>query len=385
MNIDNKRHPRVALTRREDEDLPEITAGFLGYDFFPPVGGQGVVSHSLYQAFQGDPEIDVFAMSSRENDIAGHTRVPTGVQGGLGPVIFSVKSTARIRSFIRDRKIDILQVDGGPGGVILMRDPGIPVVYVAHHTYAQQYEYLGRKFKYRVLKALEGHAYGYSSHMVAVSTTTKESLVGNYGFPPDVISVVPNGIDRARFRPLDREREPESMLFVGRLCERKGLTYLVGAMETVIREIPGIKLYIIGEGELRQPLERRASELGLTGNIIFEGRASEDELVEWYNRVELFVLPSLFEGFGIVCLEAMSCGTPVIATRTPGIVDIVSDTPPCALVPPGDEAQLAGAVIKYFREHREKPGMWSGIGDEYDWKSIAGKYKKVYEQVLSRS
>lgn len=360
-----------------------IRIGFITHDFYPPVGGQGVFSYELYNALAGIEGVEVSIASSRDNDIETHEQVKVTGRYGFGPLHFSLKINRLLKRFIEKEKVDILQVNGGPGGVFLLRKPGVPVVYVAHHTYGQQFEYLGRKPVYRILKIAEAIGYKLSARVVAVSTTTASSLVNDYGISPDRIKVIPDGVSSKFSIQAGSAREPLSILFVGRLCERKGLHFLVDAMGLVSREFPSVRLYIVGEGPLRDLLEAKVCELGIENNVTFVGKVTDEELVRWYNKVEVLVLPSFFEGFGMVCLEAMACGTPVIATKVPGIVDVVKDSEPCMLVEPGDSTQLAEAIVAYFSEGWNRhSGKRSFVPEGFDWQSIADRFTDIYNEAL---
>lgn len=340
-------------------------------------------SYNLFRVLQDLPGVEPSAISSRTNDFESHMRIKVTERSGLSPIQFSLKASINIRKTVEDSGIDVLQVYGGPGGVMMLRNPGVPVVYVANHTYAQQYDYLARRRLYKLLRRFENRGYRHATKIAAISTTTAESLIENYGIAKSKISVIPVGIDKSIFKPLDKSREPKSILFVGRLCARKGLHYLLEAIGIVQKKIPRVKVYIVGEGELLDSLKEVVKELGITENVFFEGKVSEKELVDWYNSVELFVLPSVFEGFGIVCLESLACGTPVIATEVPGVIDIVKDERPCALVPYGNAQKLADAIIRYFTESWcDSAGEGSLLPDGFGWQSIGRDFAELYDQVL---
>lgn len=362
-----------------------IKVGFISYDFYPPEGGQGVFAHQIYNALAKIDGVEMSVMSSRKNDIEDHELIKVTERYGFGPLHFSYKANLFLKRFIKKKQIDILQINGGPGGVFLYRKPRVPVVYIAHHTYAQQYRHLGKQFVHKILKTFEGRGYRLSHRIIAVSTTTAASLINDYGIKKEIVEVIPDGVNTELFRRQKGQKEPGSILFVGRLCDRKGLPFLIDAIGTIHNKLPTVKLYIVGEGPLRDLLEARVGELGISDNVTFIGKVTEQELVDWYNRMEVLVLPSLFEGFGMVCLEAMACGTPVIATDSPGIVDVVKNEWPCALVPPGDSEKLASALIEYFRDGRNRFARDDfGVDKRFLWPQIAERYKAVYDDILSR-
>ena len=357
--------------------------GLITYDFHPPIGGMGLVAYRYFIALGHARDVHVLAVSSRCNNIENHLRLPVMGGMGLGPILFSLVAGWRINRIISTNGLDLLQVHGGPGGVFLVRKPKVPVVYVAHHTYAQQRKYVG-KLIHRLMFRLERRSYRVARRIISVSTTTRESLIEDYGVEPDKVIVVPNGIDTSVFKPLDVEEIPYSTLFVGRLCERKNLPRLFEAIGIVRRAVPGVRLYLVGDGELRKELEGLVREKGFSDNVSFLGKVSESDLVYWYNRASVFVLPSLFEGFGIVCLEAMACGTPVVATRVPGVVDIIDDGETGILVPDGAE-EMAGAITELLRE----PELRSTLAakgrqkalEGFDWGRVTGKMVEICRDV----
>ncbi len=358
--------------------------GFLSYDFHPARGGQGVEAYNLYARLREGHGLDIGVVSGSVNELEGHIGLPVR-EGPGGALRFSVKANRRLPALLGGMGPDALQIYGGPGGVILLRDPAVPVIYVANHTYHQQRAYLGRSI-YRALARAEGAGYRRATHIVSISRTTRESLVRDYGIAEDKVSVIPVGVDTGLFRPLGLERMENSMLFVGRLCERKGLPSLLEACRRVSAEVPGFKVFIAGEGELREALRGGVEEMGLGGVVSLLGRVPDEELPLWYNRVALFCLPSLFEGFGIVCLEAMACGTPVVASRAPGIVDVIPPEHHGLLHAPGDARGLADNIIALLRDRERRLGIGRSLRATaekgYGWEAVAARFVQVYERVL---
>jgi glycosyltransferase involved in cell wall biosynthesis len=142
--------------------------------------------------------------------------------------------------------------------------------------------------------------------------------------PPDRLTVVPNGVDTAKFIPASlAEREP-TILFVGSLIPRKGANYLIDAMPRVLAALPGYRLVMLGDGPDEQALRKQAAALGIADCIDMLGFRPQAEVVAQMRRARLFVLPSLEEGLGVVLLEALACGTPIVASAVDGIVDAVT-------------------------------------------------------------
>jgi len=197
---------------------------------------------------------------------------------------------------------------------------------------------------------LEKISYQHADRIIAVSSTTKESLIKDYGINREKISIIPNGVDTMLFSPKkDVEKIPESILHVGRLEPRKGISTLLKAIALVKKEIPDIHLYLIGKGDIGG-YKSTVSELSLQNQVTFLGTVSQRELIEWYNRVEICVIASVVEGFGRVAVESMACKTPVIGTEVPGLVDIIADGETGILVPPEKEDALAKAIINLISD-----------------------------------
>ena len=176
------------------------------------------------------------------------------------------------------------------------------------------------------------------------------------------------------------------LVFAGSLIPRKGVNYLLEAMPPILRAFPDCRLAIVGDGSQRAELERQAQDLGLAQAVTFTGALSQAEVRRWMQRARLSVLPSIEEGLGVVLLELLACGTPVVASRVGGIPDVV--TPAVGrLVPPGDPAQLAEAICALLGDlpaWAEMSGRARGhIVAEYDWERIAGRHIALYRSMLA--
>jgi glycosyltransferase involved in cell wall biosynthesis len=177
------------------------------------------------------------------------------------------------------------------------------------------------------------------------------------------VSVVYNGVDTNLFRPgpmaearaavgIDRERR--AVLFVGNLVGVKAIDVLIDACAIVARSGVTFNCYLIGQGGLRDALERRASSAGLADVVRFVGPKPHRELPDWFRAADVLVLPSQSEGVPNVLLEACACGTPFVASRVGGIPEIL-DMGDGTLVPPGDVAALAEALRARIADQSRTP------------------------------
>jgi phosphatidyl-myo-inositol alpha-mannosyltransferase len=231
---------------------------------------------------------------------------------------------------------------------------------------------------------------------VAVRLAVSEAAAGYHaralGVPDSSFRVVPNGVDVDRFagaRPFEGFRHPErpTLLFVGRLEPRKGLATLVRAFTRLKTDRPELQLLVVGEGPERARCEALLPP-GLRRDVRFLGRVPHEDLPRYYATCDLYVAPSLGgESFGIVLLEAMAAGRPVVASDIPGYRCVATDGRQGRLVPPDDHAALAtaiGALLdnRVLRDAMAEDGRRTVA--RYDWTQVAAEVADAYEEVSAR-
>lgn len=200
--------------------------------------------------------------------------------------------------------------------------------------------------------------------LVASTAVFREAL--EIGVSKDTLVLVPNGVDTHRFHPnLDghavRKRlgikDYPIILFVGGLIQRKGIEYLLEAAKSVLSKLENARFIIVGEGPRRGYLEQLSKKLGISPNVVFAGRVSFAELPLFYAACDVFVLPSIAEAFGIVVIEAMSTGKPVIGSRVGGIPDMIEDGVNGYLVPSKKPSEIADRVIELLGDPKKAEMM----------------------------
>jgi phosphatidyl-myo-inositol alpha-mannosyltransferase len=223
---------------------------------------------------------------------------------------------------------------------------------------------------------------------LAVSEAAAGYHAGALGLPSSRFRLVPNGVDVARFadaEPIDDLVDPTrpTLLFVGRLERRKGLESLVRAFTRLKTDRPELRLIVVGEGPERGRCEGLLSA-GLRADVRFLGRVDQDELPRYYASCDLAIQPSLGgESFGIVLLEAMAAGKPLVASDIPGYRTVASDGRQGRLVPPNDPAALASAIGALL----DNPALRTAMAEdgrrtvvEYDWSRVATRVADVYRE-----
>lgn len=209
----------------------------------------------------------------------------------------------------------------------------------------------------------------------------------------DKIEVVPVGVDTGRFKPLNVDEEEHTLLFLSvldRFHEYKGLEYLLKALKTVKDEIRDVRLIVGGDGELKTYYQEMANRLGIGDNVEFVGFIPDSKLVEYYNRCSVFVLPSYSsdqEGFGIVLLEALACGKPVVTTEIVGVSNDVHEFNAGVVVKPCDVKSLADAILGILQDSDLRRRMRKNgreVAEKYSWKKVAAMVEKIYTELVGQ-
>ena len=253
---------------------------------------------------------------------------------------------------------------------------------------------------------VEGQVMRFADRLVAATPLEKAQMSWLYGADADKISIVPAGVDLNLFRPISRVEaktrihippHQRMILFVGRIQPLKGIDTLIRAMKQVISRYPELKddlcVSIIGgdpnpDSELEQAelerLQQLRADLGIGDLVTFLGAKDQDTLVYYYSAAEMVVMPSHYESFGMVALEAMACGTPVIGSDVGGLSFSIEDGFNGFLVPGRDPAALAEKIALLLKH----PGLRDHLGEQairwaerYAWPHIADEILDVYEMV----
>ena len=238
-------------------------------------------------------------------------------------------------------------------------------------------------------RLLAGRVAGY----IALSPGVRRTALHAYRGQARRVALIPPGIDlrrfdRARVDPAltARLRQGASRVVgtVGRLADQKALHVLLDAAPRLLAEEPGTRLLVVGDGPLRPSLERRARRLGVEHAVTFAGHQAD--VVPAYSAMDVFVLPSRYEGFGIVFLEAMAIGVPVVGTRVVGSEDAVTDSVTGLLVPYGDAPAVAAAVLRLFNDcslrERVRSEAARKVARDHAREDMAVRTESFYRELL---
>jgi glycosyltransferase involved in cell wall biosynthesis len=233
--------------------------------------------------------------------------------------------------------------------------------------------------------ALEKEGLAASDRIVAVSDYTRLRIAGSYGMDSRSVEVIHNGVDE--FVHLSprlglSDRWPRTVLFVGRLTAQKGPQYFLLAAEKVLRSAPETRFILAGEGDMRERLQAQAEDMDIADKVLFTGFLSRFDLDRVYNLASVCVMTSVSEPFGLVALEAMKRGIPVIVPDHAGVTEVVRN---CRRVDQRDVDAIAREILEvldFDRQTAEELAENAAreVG-ELTWRQAARKLIGIYEQL----
>ena len=235
--------------------------------------------------------------------------------------------------------------------------------------------------------------------MIAATGREKTALVDVYGVPEDNIAIVPCGVNLKAFHPIERSVAREKtgihngdkvILYAGRIEALKGIDRLLNAFAALpCREVA--KLIIIGgnldaDPELKK-LRSLANRLGINNAVSFLGTVKHDLMPYFYNAADVSVVPSHYESFGLVALEALACGTPVVATNVGNLRKIIQPGLAGYVIPEHTAEGLADRicdVLERPQRNLAQSGLIRASVEEYSWSRIAAQIDAQFQKVLSK-
>jgi phosphatidylinositol alpha-mannosyltransferase len=367
------------------------------YDFAYPGGVTEHVASLAEQFLARGHQVHIVAPSSDDESeptasvdapihrIGRVVSVPAN--GSVARITLSLRSYLQAKRLLQEEQFDLIHLHEP-----MM--PALPLTVLRHSTATNvgtfhafrntplTYFY-GKPILRPFFRKLHGH--------IAVSSAARE-FVGEY-FPADY-RVIPNGIDFPRFNtrypPLEEfaDNRP-TVLFVGRLEKRKGLRFLLRAWPMVLERQPDARLVVVGRGRPLEGYRRFAVRQGWSpSDVMFAGYVSAEDLPRYYQSCDVFCAPNTGqESFGIVLLEAMAAGAPIVASDIPGYRDVVADGEQGLLVEPKNPGALADALCRLLGNPDLRATM-RRVGHakarDYDWPRVAGQVLDYYFDVLER-
>jgi phosphatidylinositol alpha-mannosyltransferase len=363
------------------------------YDFAYPGGVYIHISYLAHHFTRMGHEVKVIAPASKAISGFGDRFIPIGSprpipsSGSITRITISPWLASGIKPVLERENFDIIHLHEPLMPMLcttvlrLSKTANVGTFHACHgqpgYDFAKPF---GRWILKKWFRKLDGK--------IAVSKPAREFVRGYF---PGYYNIIPNGVDVDHFSP-DVSPIGEfsdgklNILFVGRLEKRKGVKYLLEAFRQVKQEVPDSRLIIVGPGtRLRRRYEKHVMKNGLK-DVVFTGLVPYEELPRYYKAADVFCAPATGrESFGIILLEAMAVGKPIVASNIEGYANVVSHGVDGLLVPPADKESLAQALISLLADGslRQKMGAKGRAKAlEHSWEQIAKKVLNYYVRVL---
>lgn len=306
------------------------------------------------------------------------------------------RAFAALYRFLRAEGIDVLQTHlpySGIIGRVVGRLARVPAIVSTEQQVSSGYR--------RRTRVLNDLTLGLADALVCISRGVLESVAQHGLFTrfamPQIRRVIPNGVEVEAIQSRARRASPDVRArlglsaedfvvgTVGRLERQKGQRYLIEALGELLAAVPRAKAVIVGKGSLDGELAALARRLGLEDRVRFLGERTD--VFEVLTGFDVFAFPSLFEGLGVVLLEAMAVGVPVVATRIPGVVDVIEHGQSGLLVPPSDARALAGAIVDLARNPALRRSLVDTgrdrVARHFSLAASARMYAALYQEILA--
>ena len=286
-------------------------------------------------------------------------------------VVAKVKAVARAEG-----KFDFIHAHDWltmEAATILKEELVIPLVLTIHST---EYDRSGWLNPNQWFIDIERKGMEQADGIIAVSHFTKRVIVEKYGINPDIISVVHNAV-----YPIAEGKKQKIVLFLGRLTIQKGAEFFLKAARKVLDNEPDVRFVVAGIGDMLPRLIDQAVDLDISNQVIFTGRLTEDEVKHIYGISSVYVMPSVSEPFGITALEAISAGTPTIASKTAGVCETFNN---CLKVDFWDSDEIASKILSLLRYESLREALAENGKKEielFTWDNVAGKTLDVYNGI----
>ena len=316
--------------------------------------------------------------------------------GGFSePYTFCERMARYVRGTVQD--YDICHDNQTLGwGLLKLRDMGLPIVGTIHHPITMDRRIDIEHAKTLTLKILKRRWYSFLNMqikvareldpLIVVSESTRRDIVSEFGVKPERTRLVLHGIDHIQFRPLPHIKRRDDLIVACASADvpLKGLIYLIRAYAELLKTRPNLKLKVIGrlrEGNTSDELRA----FGIMDKVEFVGGITDEQITEIYAEATIAISPSVYEGFGFPCGEAMSCGTPVIATTGGSLPEVVGDA---GLVVPHSNPPALAQAIATLLDDPELRARLGATGRErilknFKWERAAREVTEIYRQTIA--
>lgn len=378
---------------------------FFNYEFPPLGGGAGNASYYLLREYAKIPGVEIDFVTASVDDqlhlakfgdnVTIH-RLPIGknqnnihFQTKRELIKYTLESYKYARKLAKASKYDLthsfFSVPCGFVSMLLKWEFKIPYIVSLRGSdvpgYSERFAFL-YKFITPIIKKIWSQSY----FVVANSQGLKELALQSA--PDSEIGVIYNGIDIEEFFPDHSKTNPNQfqIICVSRVTPRKGIRFLVQAFKTLSGRYDQIRMVIAGDGNEKKSLEQLVRGLGLEDKVVFLGVVPHEKVVEYYQKANIFVLPSLNEGMSNTMLEALGCGLPIVATDTGGTKELISDRVNGLIVKTKDSSDLAEKIEQIILNPEFEKTMAiesRKLAEKMSWQVVANQYVELYQKTAN--
>lgn len=351
------------------------------YDWSAPGGVKQHISDLAISLIELGHYVNVLTPATNEENLpawvtSAGTAIGLPYNGSVARIKFDPPAFSRTRAWIKKNKFDILHLHEptSPSPSIIAAWSARGPIVATHHT-SNERSYAAKNMQFALQPMMEKIA-----ARIAVSEDAKRTMINHFG--GDAV-IIPNGVrvsDFTKFPAKTINSGPFRILFLGRIDEsRKGLSVLLAALEKVIEKFPDLICEIVGPGEVDEISPKIAA------NLVFKGMLSSNEKAKAYTSSDVYVAPNLGgESFGIVLLEAMSAGCPVLASDLSAFKRVLNDGEAGVLFETANAESLANELISLLQDPEKRSALRnSGFqrAKEFDWSNIVRQILDVYASV----
>lgn len=309
------------------------------------------------------------------------------------------------RAFRLRKSVDVYHAHGYLDALIGLIDRSKPLVITYHGLPIQEALAAGwlreGTLELHIYQAIERAVLRRADAVIVLNGRIRQWMLTQQKIDASKLFTIPNGVDISSFNPGSEnvqadaegpERPPRRIVFVKRLNEQSGVTYLVQSMITIKERFPDAQLILVGDGPLREELERTVQANHLEGNVRFIGRVTNDSVPQYLRESDIYVLPSVPQGeaeetFSLSLIEAMACGKAVIATSIGGNKEILGNSKEIGvLVPPKDPDAIAMEVIRLLNDPARIKRMGENarnfVISSLTWNKVAASTVEVYRSAM---
>lgn len=376
-------------------DNDDMNALMFGWEFPPHIsGGLGTACHGLTKALAqlGNVHTTLMLPTLHGDEDADHVSIvcPTGqsehwrkhgTQSAYSSALlqtarqFGIAASTMLHTLPEPDVIHAHDWLTAPAAITAQRISGKPLVFHVHSTEFDRSE--GRPDP--AILEIESEAMAHADTILAVSQRTRRQLISRYAIPPDRIEVVYNGIDMDEHPwPARSNTESRFVCFLGRVTYQKGPAYFVHAAAIALEQDPTLRFVMAGDGDLLPAMRSLANTLGIDDRMIFTGFLGAEEVDHLLRHAGVLVVPSVSEPFGMVALEAVAAGVPVIISKNSGVSEVLSQA---ILVEHTDVHSIANAMLNVTSDRALAERLRAGSRNEIrsvNWHRAALRVRETY-------